>query len=1543
MRATRVTLFLCAVLGFALIVSSSVLDVPTGTWHATGDMNSARADAAAVLVPDGRIVFAGGTDAGGQPTVAAEAMSSDGAFSALPDMNAARSGHAAALTLAGDLLVTGGRTSGGGFLNTAEVFDSLSNSWHSQTASMAEARAGHTMSPMPTGDILIAGGENSNGPVAALETYDIATGQFTFVGTLNTARTQHAAAVLNDGRVLIIGGRDVNGATLASTEIYDPSTGAVSAGPSLATPRAGATATTLLDGRVLVVGGSYPEGAQNGVAELASAEVFDPAAGSFSASASQLSTPRAGHLAFLLPNNNNVLIVGGSSAGSDLASAELYASWNDAFQQTGSMAAARSAAAGSAMGSIVYGGTDGRLVVSGGNGLNSGDMYGFATVKTDHDDYAPGSVVTITGSGWRPGETVTLSLQEVPHIDDHPTLTAVADANGNIFNDQFSPDQYDLQVRFYLTAVGSQSGTQAQNTFTDAVRLYKATITPSTDTSGHTAAPYILKITNDAASTDPLNSVTIAVPTGYSAVALGAITQPPGNNWTASLASNVITLSPTGNPKLNPGESVSLALTATAPCTAGAYQWTTTPNPGNFTLNPPVSQPTVNVTGSCSIGTTTVVTSSLNPSTYGQSVSFTANVSPVSGNIAPTGTVQFKVDGNNFGAPVTLTANGSIGTATSGSTATLTAAPHVITAVYSPTGVFTASNGNLTQTVNPRTASVTPNAASKIYGDADPVLTGTLSGFLPADNVTATYNRTPGETVAGSPYTISATLSPQGVLSNYTITYNTANFTINAKAASVTPNGASKTYGDPDPTLTGTLGGFLAADNVTATYTRTAGETVAGSPYTISATLSPQGALSNYSITYNTANFTIDRRNATWTTNAGTKTYGDQDPNPLTTGSGSNFVAADNVTATYSRAPGETVLGGPYHITATLSPAGVLSNYNITNAGADFTITPRNATWTTNPNSKTYGDVDPNPLTTGSGSNFVAADNVTATYSRVAGETVAGGPYHISATLAPTNLLSNYNITNAGANFTINKRDASVTPNAASKTYGDADPALTGTLTNFVAGDGVTATYSRTAGETVAGSPYTISATLSPQGVLGNYNVTYNTANFSITPRPASVTPSAASKVYGDADPPLTGTLTGFLAADNITATYNRTAGETVAGSPYTISASLSPTGVLGNYSITYNTANFAITKRPASVTPNTATKVYGDPDPALTGTLSGFVAADNVTATYTRTAGETVAGSPYTISATLSPSGVLANYDVTYHTAAFSITAKAASVTPNTASKTYGQPDPPLTGVLSGFLPSDAVTATYSRTAGETVAGSPYLISATLNPAGVLSNYSITYNTANFAINPAALSIRANDASKILGTTLTFTGHEFTTNGLVNGDTVTSVTLTSAGAPANAGIGQYPIVPSAAVGTGLANYNISYVNGTLKVIYVTGGVCLGDLGHSILQPINVDGNSVFKQGSTVPAKFRVCDANGNSIGLPGVVASFSLDAVNGGTGGLNEDVDSTTPDTQFRWSPSDMQWIFNMNTKGLQRGFRYTFKIVLNDNSTIYFSYGLK
>jgi hypothetical protein len=128
-------------------------------------------------------------------------------------------------------------------------------------------------------------------------------------------------------------------------------------------------------------------------------------------------------------------------------------------------------------------------------------------------------------------------------------------------------------------------------------------------------------------------------------------------------------------------------------------------------------------------------------------------------------------------------------------------------------------------------------------------------------------------------------------------------------------------------------------------------------------------------------------------------------------------------------------------------------------------------------------------------------------------------------------------------------------------------------------------------------------------------------------------------------------------------------------------------------------------------------------------------------------------------------------------------------------------------------------------------------------------------------------------------------------------------------------------------------------------VQYASAGQCLGSPSHQILQPINPDGSSVFKKGSTVPAKFRVCDVNGISIGTPGVVSSFKLVQIIAGTtvDVVNEEVVSTTPDTAFRWDPTSQQWIFNINTKTLTAGKTYVYVITLNDGTTIQFKFGLK
>ncbi len=118
------------------------------------------------------------------------------------------------------------------------------------------------------------------------------------------------------------------------------------------------------------------------------------------------------------------------------------------------------------------------------------------------------------------------------------------------------------------------------------------------------------------------------------------------------------------------------------------------------------------------------------------------------------------------------------------------------------------------------------------------------------------------------------------------------------------------------------------------------------------------------------------------------------------------------------------------------------------------------------------------------------------------------------------------------------------------------------------------------------------------------------------------------------------------------------------------------------------------------------------------------------------------------------------------------------------------------------------------------TVAGSPYAIIASGAVGSGLSNYTITYVNGSLTVTPAPLTITADNETKTYGQTETLTGTDFTTSGLVNSDSVSSVSLSSTGAAATAAVAgsPYAIIASGAVGSGLSNYTISYVNGSLTV-----------------------------------------------------------------------------------------------------------------------------
>jgi filamentous hemagglutinin family protein len=414
------------------------------------------------------------------------------------------------------------------------------------------------------------------------------------------------------------------------------------------------------------------------------------------------------------------------------------------------------------------------------------------------------------------------------------------------------------------------------------------------------------------------------------------------------------------------------------------------------------------------------------------------------------------------------------------------------------------------------------------------------------------------------------------------------------------------------------------------------------------------------------------------------------------------------------------------------------------------------------------------------------------------------------------------------ATGTITTAPLTITANALSKTYGAADPTLTYTATGFVGGDttaSMSGALSRAAGETVAGGPYAIS-----QGTLANsnYSISYTGANFTINAAPLTVTANALSKTYGATDPTLTYSYSGLVGGDTsavFSGALSRAAGETVAGGPYAIGQNTLSAG--SNYNISYTGANFTINAAPLTVTANALSKTYSASDPTLTYTYSGLVGSDTAavfSGALSRAAGETVAGGPYAIGQNTLSAG--SNYSISYTGANFTINPAPLTVTASNASKTYGQ-TPTLTaftssGLLNGETIGSVTETSSGAAAAASVAGGPYAITPSAATGGTFtaSNYSINYVDGSLTVNPAPLTVTASNASKTYGQTPTLTA--FTSSGLMNGETIGSVTETSAGTAATASVagGPYTITPSSATGGTFSagNYSITYANGSLTV-----------------------------------------------------------------------------------------------------------------------------
>ncbi|MDS9962880.1 two-partner secretion system adhesin CdrA [Pseudomonas aeruginosa] len=738
-------------------------------------------------------------------------------------------------------------------------------------------------------------------------------------------------------------------------------------------------------------------------------------------------------------------------------------------------------------------------------------------------------------------------------------------------------------------------------------------------------------------------------------------------------------------------------------------------------------------------------------------------------------------------------------------------------------------------TITKALLNVIADAKTKVYGDADPSLTYQVSGLKNGDTAGAVLNGGSLSRVAGE--NVGVYGINQGDLAlnsgNYDLSYQGNNLTITKALLNVIADAKTKVYGDADPSLTYQVSGLKNGDSagsiLTGGLNRVAGENVG--VYGIN-----QGDLAlnsgNYDLSYQGNNLTITKALLNVIADAKTKVYGDADP--ALTYQVSGLKNGDTAGAVLNggglvRVSGENV--GNYAIQQ--GGLGLVSgNYDLAYQGNNLTITKALLNVIADAKTKVYGDADPSLTYQVSGlkNGDTAGSILTGGLNRATGENV--GVYGINQGDLALNS-GNYDLSYQGNNLTITKALLNVIADAKTKVYGDADPSLTYQVSGLKNGDTAGAvlnggSLSRVAGENVG--VYGIN-----QGDLalnsGNYDLSYQGNNLTITKALLNVIADAKTKVYGDADPSLTYQVSGLKNGDSagsiLTGGLNRVAGENVG--VYGINQ-----GDLalnsGNYDLSYQGNNLTITKALLNVIADAKTKVYGDADPALTYQVSGLKNGDTAGAVLNggglvRVSGENVGNYAIQQGGLGLVSG---NYDLAYQGNNLTITKALLNVIADAKTKVYGDADPSLTYQVSGLKNGDSagsiLTGGLNRDAGENVG--VYGI----NQGGLVltsGNYDLAYQGNDLTITKALLNVFADAKSKQVGTADPALTYQV--SGLKNGDSAGQVLAGGLGRVGGEAVGQYDILQGGLALTS-GNYQLNYQGNLLSILPLP--VTPGDLGQ---------------------------------------------------------------------------------------------------------------
>lgn len=440
---------------------------------------------------------------------------------------------------------------------------------------------------------------------------------------------------------------------------------------------------------------------------------------------------------------------------------------------------------------------------------------------------------------------------------------------------------------------------------------------------------------------------------------------------------------------------------------------------------------------------------------------------------------------------------------------------------------------------------------------------------------------------------------------------------------------------------------------------------------------------------------------------------------------------------------------------------------------------------------------------------------------------VDAGTYNIT----PSELWSNqtgYDIAVTDGVLTIDAANIAiaVTIDDASKEYGDADPTFSWSVTSgsLGSGDSLTGSLYRESGEDVGN--YTIFGNITGDLASGNYDVTLNEGVFTITPREISISIDDLSKIYGEMDPALTYSVSGEpVNGDDFTVALSRAVGENVGD--YAITGEVSGDVVSDNYAISVNDGVLTITPREITVAVTDLVKIYGEDDPALTWAVTegSLAEGENLDGTLTRAMGENVGD--YAITGELAGPVATDNYTVTLNDGMLTINPRPIVISADDLMKIYGEDDPELTYVQAGTPAFDeSLEVALAREPGSDVGD--YTITPTVTGDVLSDNYDLTVDNGELQINPAALTVTADD----LETYWDLLPEQFprTVDGLTNGDTENDVFVNPVDVSTDLTLpipGDYTLTPVATLASN--NYTLTLVDGTLTLLSSNPGNGYGD------------------------------------------------------------------------------------------------------------------